>query len=229
MVEFNPTWYKKLITSTNEKNVLISNIADILQGKPHESCLEIGLGVYPFFAENLSNNFKRYTIVEKRRTETLLPRDVKLILDDWEKARLDEKFDVILASHVVYYFKNKRKAVEKMFASLNDNGRIIFVVNGKESDYGPIKLAFSKMIGERYVFAYDELMDFLKGRAVKQYTTPSEINFSSYEDLFETLRIFFDNYPEEYEDNKHRIIEYLKENIKGRKFILDQKIIEVEN
>jgi len=227
MVDFNPEWYKKLINSTNEKNVLISNIEEILQGKPHETCLEIGLGVYPFFAENLSSHFKEYIIVERRKTENLLPKGVKLVIDDWENVKLDEKFDVIIASHVVYYFKDKKRAIDKMFASLNDNGRVIFVVNGKESDYGPIKLAFSKMIGEKYHFTYDELINTLKGRIIKEYTRPSKIKFSSYEDLFETLRISFDNYAKEYQDHKKDFLEYFKENVKGNYFIIDQKIIEV--
>ena len=86
MVEFNPKWYKKLINSTNEKDFLVSKIADILQGKPHNSCLEIGLGIYPFFAENLSPKFKRYVIVEREKTENPVPKAANLLKGNWLKS-----------------------------------------------------------------------------------------------------------------------------------------------
>ena len=79
MVEFNLNWYKRLLESTNEKEVLVSKIASFLEGKPHESCLEIGLGISPYFAQNLSKYFKKYVIVEKRLIKEKLPKRVKLI------------------------------------------------------------------------------------------------------------------------------------------------------
>lgn len=228
VVEFNADWYQKFVQSTNEKELLVSKIAELLNGKPHNSCLEIGLGILPYFANQLANSFKQYKIVEKRIVNEPLTAGVSLINKDWEKLITDEKFDVVLASHVVYYFKNKRKAVQKMFDALNDNGRVIFVVNGKESDYGPLKFAFASMLGTTYKFTYDELMKLLKGRKVKEYTLPAVIRFNSYEDLYETLRLSFDSYPDEYERFRNKVIDYLKKNVRGGQFIIDQKIIEIE-
>ena len=227
MVEFNLDWYKTFIEKTNEKDLLVMKISELLEGKLHNSCLEIGLGISPYFAEKLAKLFKRYLIIEKRLMKTTVPKNVKLINKDWEKTKLNEKFDVIIASHVIYYFKDKKKAVEKMFNSLNKNGRIFFVVNGKSSDYGPLKLAFGKMINKKYEFTYDSLLKTLKGKKIKEYTLPSAMKFSSFEDLFKTLKLSFDSYPKQYEKSKKKIIEYLKENLKGKRFIIDQKIIEV--
>ena len=197
MVTFNKEWYKNLIAHTNEKDVLISQVSKIITNNPHESCLDIGLGVYPFFAEAFSSMFKRYIIVEKEDIKTNLPKGVELIKNDWESVSLDEKFDIIIASHVVYYFKNKKSAIEKMFLHLNEGGRIIFVVNGKESDYGPIKQAFSKMIGKEYLFTYDEVHKLLSEYDIKEYSYPSEIHYRDLNDLFEVLRITFDHYPKD--------------------------------
>jgi len=202
MVEFNLNWYKRLLEGTNEKEVLVSKIASFLEGKPHESCLEVGLGISPYFAQHLSKYFKKYIIVEKRFIDEKLPEGVELINKDWEELEIDQKFDVIIASHVIYYFNDKKKAFEKMFSQLKEGGRIFFVVNGNESDYGPLKLAFSKLIGEDYNFTYDELKELLKEKKIREYTLPSTINFTSYEDLFEILRISFDAYPDEYEKLK---------------------------
>jgi len=228
MVNFDPTWYNKFVQSTNEKDVLVNKIFDILAGKPHKSCLEIGLGTSPYFAQKLSKNFERYIVVERRVIEEELSNDVELVNDDWESVQLGEKFDAVIASHVIYYFKNKKSATEKMLNAVNEGGRVIFVVNGKESDYGPLKSFFSKSINEPYKFTYDELLEILKGRNIKEYTLPSEIRFSSFDELFDTLRLSFDNYPEEYQKLKPQIMEYFEKNIRGKKFIIDQKIIEIQ-
>ena len=181
MVEFVLDWYKKFIESTNEKDLLVSKVSDLLEGKPKNSCLEIGLGISPYFAEKLSKLFKKYLIVERRLFKEKLPQGVELIQEDWENIRLNEKFDLIIASHVIYYFKDQKKAIEKMFDSLTENGRIFFVVNGKSSDYGPLKYAFAKMIDSEYEFTYDNLISLLEGRKIREYTFPSVINFDSYE------------------------------------------------
>ena len=135
--------------------------------------------------------------------------------------------DVIVASHVIYYFRNKKKALAKMLASLNKDGRIFFVVNGSTADYGPLKIAFSKILDIKYEFTYDELKKLLQGKNFKEYTLPSVINFKTYEELHEILKLSFDTYPEEYEELKPQIIEYFKKNVRGKKFVIDQKIFEV--
>ena len=227
MVEFVINWYKKFIESTNEKDLLVKKVLDLLEGKLKNSCLEIGLGISPYFARELSKIFRRYAIVEKRLVKEKLPEGIELIQGDWEKVKLKEKFDVIIASHVVYYFKNRKEAIEKMLNSLNSGGRVFIIVNGKSSDYGPLKFAFAKMVNSEYEFTYDNLLKILEGKKIREYTFPSVINFNSYEELFEILRLSFDLYPKEYEKLKDKIISYFKENIKGNQFIIDQKIIEV--
>jgi len=226
-VEFNIDWYKNFIENTNEKNLLVKKISDLLEGKPVNSCLEIGLGISPYFAEGLAKTFNRYLIIEKRKFKGNIPKGVEVINADWGKIGLKESFDVIIASHVIYYFEDKKKAIKKMLRSLNKKGRIFFVVNGKSSDYGPLKSAFGEMVGVKYRFTYDDLIKLLSRRKFREYTLPSVIKFDSCEKLFETLRLSFDSYPDEYERMKDMVIKYFKENLRGNKFIIDQKIIEV--
>ncbi|MFA5048092.1 MAG: methyltransferase domain-containing protein [Patescibacteria group bacterium] len=227
MVEFNAVWYKKFIERSNEKDLLVNKISELLEGKPKGSCLEIGLGVSSYFAQKLSGLFKRYCIIEKEIFAGKIPENVELVQADWEDQEVDEKFDVIIASHVIYYFRNKKKALAKMFTSLNYDGRIIFVVNGDTADYGPLKLAFSKMLGIKYDFTYNELKRLLQGNNFREYALPSVIEFKTFDELHEVMRLSFDTHPEEYEKFKNKIVEYLKKNIKGNRFIIDQKIFEV--
>jgi len=227
MVEFNPSWYKKFIEKSNEKNLLVKKISELLDGKPKNSCLEIGLGISPYFAKKLSKLFNRYVIIEREVFNGEIPKNVKIIKADWEDKKIDEKFDVIIASHVIYYFRNKKKALAKMLASLNKDGRIFFVVNGNTADYGPLKIAFSKMLNVKYQFTYNNLKKLLQGKNFKEYTLPSVIDFKTYEELHKILKFFFDTYPEEYEKLKPQVIEYFRKNIRSKKFVIDQKIFEV--
>ncbi len=228
-VKFVVEWYKNLVSHTDEKSVLVEKISNLLEGRGFDSCLEIGLGISPYFARILAPKFKEYIIVEKRLMKKEMPRGIKLINNDWEKVNLKlKKFDVIIASHVIYYFKNKKKSLDKILEHLNPDGFAFIVVNGKSGDYGPLKLAFSKLVAADYKFTYDESMDLLKGKRIREYTVPSTIKFKNFEDLYQTLKISFDEWPSEYKRLKGEIIDYLKENIKSNKFVIDQKIIEIE-
>ena len=112
-----------------------------------------------------------------------------------------------------------------MFDFLSDDGIIVFVVNGKTADYGPLKIAFADFIGEKYKFTYDELLNLLEGHKYKEYTVPSMIDYNDYDDLFNTLKISFDLYPKEYVKLKDEIVSYLERNVLGEHFMIDQKII----
>lgn len=227
MVDFYRDWYDNLVAHSNEKGLLVDEISDLLKGKTHGSCLEIGLGTSAYFSERLSPFFEEYKIIEKNEFKEPLKQNVRFIHGDFEEHLFEKQFDVILASHVVYYFKDLSKTVKKIISLLKDDGHVYFVVNGNESDYGPLKNAFASFIDKPYTFTYDILKAGLKEFKTREYTTQASLSFDSYEDLYETLKLSFDLYPTEYEANKEGVIDWLKSNIKGDKFFIDQKIIEV--
>lgn len=227
MVDFYKDWYENLVAHSNEKGLLVEKISDLLKGKTHENCLEIGLGTSAYFSERLSGFFQEYWIIEKNEFNEPLKSNVKFIRADFEEFPFDRQFDVILASHVVYYFRDLPQTVKKIVDLLKIGGHAYFVVNGKESDYGPIKNAFAEFIDKPYTFTYDILKAELKGSKVREYTTQASLSFSSYEDLYSALKLSFDLYPTEYEANKEKMVDWLKSNVRGDKFFIDQKIIEV--
>lgn len=222
-VSFMADWYDRLVSRTNEKMILPDAIQSLLPS-PHASCLEIGLGTSPFFASKLGSLFSRYVIVEKEIDLDVVPEGIEFVKIDWESFETDERFDVIIASHVLYYFRDKKAAVEKMLEHLTENGRVLFVVNGKDGDYGPLKNAFSNLSGYPYVFTYDELTAILEGVPYEEVSVPSTVAFSSPEDLFETLRLSFDQYPEEYETHKSELLRYFKDTLPNGTFTINQKI-----
>lgn len=227
MVMFHRDWYEKLIARSNEKELLVKKIADLLKGRTYESCLEIGLGTSSFFSDNLGHLFHEYSIIEKEEFNGPLKKNVNFIRGDFDNYVFEKEYDVIIASHVVYYFADLSLAIEKINNLLANGGCAYFVVNGKESDYGNIKKAFSSMIDESYIFTYDSLKKGLKDFKFSEYTVRSSLNFSSYEDLFETLRLSFDLYPNQYQEQRDNVIQWLRNNVRGNKFSIDQKIIEV--
>jgi SAM-dependent methyltransferase len=227
MVDFYKDWYDNLISHSNEKGLLVEKISDLLKGKTHKDCLEIGLGTSAYFSERLQDYFEEYTIIEKEDFGGTLPEKVRFIKGDIESEIFNKKFDVIIASHVVYYFKDLEKTCEKIHELLNEGGRAYFVVNGKESDYGPVKDAFAAIINKPYTFTYDRLKQCLSEYKIREYTTQASLSFESPEDLYEAMRLSFDLYPKEYEANKEAVVDWLSNNVRGDKFFIDQKIIEV--
>lgn len=227
MVDFYKDWYDNLVAHSNEKGLLVEKISDLLQGKTHKNCLEIGLGTSAYFSERLQDFFQEYTIIEKEDFGGTLPEKVVFIKGDIETELFDKKFDVVIASHVVYYFTDLKTTCEKIFNLLAVGGHAYFVVNGKESDYGPVKDAFASIINEPYTFTYDKLKQCLSEYKTREYTTQASLSFESPEDLYETMRLSFDLYPRKYEENREKVIDWLSKNVVGDKFFIDQKIIEV--
>ncbi len=228
-VDFIEQWYDRLVARTNEKTILPDAIAEIIGQEQHQSCLEIGLGTAPVFANKLADRFQRYTIVEKHIDAMGLPQNTTFLKTDWESCELNTQYDVILASHVMHYFRNKPDAIQKILNHLTPNGIAIIVVNGKDADYGPLKQAFSRIIQHPYSFTYDELVSILGNRPYQEHSYSSTIAFSTPEDLFETLRLSFDQYPEEYEENKTAMLTYFANALPQNIFTINQKIFVVGN
>ena len=227
-VVFHSDWYDTLISKTNEKDVLRDQFQNIVKEQKLQSCLEIGLGTSPHFSEGIAPLVSRYVILEKEEFTGALPDKVTYIQEDWEKAELTETFDCIIASHVIYYFHDKARAVQKIIHSLTDKGTAIFVVNGRDGDYGPLKEFFADLIGEDVVFTYDEVHVLLKDYELKEISIPTTITFTDYDELYETLKLSFDKYPTEYLEHKTAVVRYLSESIRSGTFTINQKLLVVE-
>ncbi len=115
MVEFNSEWYRKLIENSSEKVSLVNVIKELLGKRTYGSCLDIGLGLYPFFAQQLSSNFKKYTIIEKEKIIATIPKNVKIVYDDWEDIKLNDKFDHDLA--LEFFSQKSEKYIDCLIAS----------------------------------------------------------------------------------------------------------------
>ncbi len=229
MVKFYENWYKDLLYNSNEKELLAQKILELHKTQRHASFLEVGMGTSPFFANKLGGFFDEYWIVEKKKSNIFFPDNVRFVHSDFEDFSCKRKFDGILLSHVIYYFSNLNKSIKRSIDLLHENGCAYFVVNGNDSDYGKIKKFFSEITKRPLIFTYDLLKNaIIKNYHVVEIPLPTKVFFDTYEDLFERLRLFFDLFPEEFEENKSSIISWLKKNVAVGEFCMNQKIFIVK-
>lgn len=225
-LKFEQDWYKSLIENGDEKSLIGKFIQKLFLEDKINNFLEVGMGTKPFFAYLLSSQVKNYKIVEKENLiDLLLPENTEFINDDFEKVVLKEKYDLILLSHVIYYFQNLKKSIGKAVSLLEKEGKAIFVVNGPFNDYGRLKKAFSEITNTSWTFTYDRLKECLHEFSYEEFSFESTIKFETFEDLYECTRLFFDVYPTEFNENKNAIITWMSNNIRNNEFKMDQKLI----
>lgn len=225
-MKFYPDWYENILKNSNEKTLLAEKIALLTKQYHPKKALEVGMGTAPIFSQKLSPLVDEYWIVEREPLKVKLPEKVNYIHANFEEAFFDQNFDLILLSHVVYYFTDLNQALQKIYQMLSPNGKAYFVVNGKEKDYGRIKQAFAEISDRSFEFTYDILMKNLKGYSVVEHSIDVAVKYADYENLYESLRLFFDLFPIEYQNHRNEIVDWLRNNIEGN-FIMNQKILEV--
>ncbi|NIG55586.1 methyltransferase [Chitinophaga sp. Cy-1792] len=222
---FNHQWFNNFLDQSDEKPVIIDAIRKILGRSPRQACLEIGAGTQPVFSLAFLEQFQQYTIVENDNIKLKLPTGVELLRQDWEQVQLSGQYDVIIASHVCYYFKDQRKAIRKMYDALSDDGMVIVVVNGQEGDYGALKQFFYQLINKTYEPTANRLSNAVADMQPITFTVPASIHYHDYTSLFNSLALFFDQYPDEYRRHQQEIIAWLSENLRHKPFRIYQKIM----
>ncbi|SHL35066.1 Methyltransferase domain-containing protein [Chitinophaga jiangningensis] len=222
---FNQQYFNEFTRQSDEKTIIINSIRKLIAHEKPQSCLEIGMGTTPVFHQQLGPYFQHYTVVEKNTDGVPLPAEVQVITCSWEEAQLSRQYDLIIASHVFYYFQHKQEAIDKMLSCLTENGMLIIVVNGQEEDYGPLKEYFYQNIQRDYQPTYPQVMRALAGKNHLTFSVPAAIHYPDHETLYHSLSLFFDQYPTPYRLHQHNIITYLRQTLGQRPFKLYQKII----
>ena len=121
--------------SSTEKGIELVKIGEIIAGLPHKRYfLDIGAGGGDLTIP-ISQSFNETTVVEPNgRQASFLTRrcpHFTVYNDVWEKLDLGSmRYDLILCSHVLYYIDESHwlTTIEKMYAHLEDGGRIAIVL-----------------------------------------------------------------------------------------------------
>ncbi|RAJ10695.1 methylase of polypeptide subunit release factors [Chitinophaga skermanii] len=228
-IVFNPQWYNNLVSRSNEKTLIINAIQKLAAMHKASSCLEIGMGTGKQFSDALAPLFDHYTIIEKYEHALTFHPNVAFIQSDWENVALTQQYDIIIASHVFYYFSDKAAAIHKMLNALTGKGILVLVLNGTGADYGKIKQFFTDLTGYPHTFAHDE---FLAIPGIKEqcltFTLPSVLHFNEPADLYQSLQLSFDHHAEAYAAHQAHITSFIADNFPGQ-FHIHQKLCLLSN
>jgi len=118
---------------TNEKNILTKKLTQLLEGKHVSKALDVGPGP-GLITEPVYQRCQELTLIEP------LAEYVPVLQEKFPSATIltqsfldfstNEKFDIILCSHVLYYFNNStlKIALDKLINLLSTSGILIIIL-----------------------------------------------------------------------------------------------------
>lgn len=188
--------FEDFINHSDEKLRVEQEIINILTKQNPLTLLNIGSGFDTISkSTNFANNLK-ITIVEKNTSyiQTYTDTNIEVIQADFEFWNTGKKFNAILASHVLFYLKNKKEAVRKVLSLLDQNGIVLFVCHEPAKDYKKLKDYVFGLKGKKYDYTYDTLKSILVelGADFEEVKVSCEINSKSVDELYKVLRLWFE-------------------------------------
>lgn len=133
--------------SSDEETVLTGKLLDYLGKRRYHSLLDIGAGDGSI-TQKLMPYFDEVTAIDRLDSNIYFLKslgiDAKKSL--WEDYQTDASFDIILASHLIYYFPlgNWVNEMIRMREFLEPDGQLLVVVNSAEGEYADFLRQFYK-------------------------------------------------------------------------------------
>jgi ubiquinone/menaquinone biosynthesis C-methylase UbiE len=197
-----------LIKYSNEKEVLSKEILNYFQPTKDMTFLDIGAGEGSI-TTNIASLVKETTAIESNHglANQLRQNSIKVIEADYQSIDLDKKFDLVLASHVIYYFEsvNWLSMVGKMYRGLNEGGKLCVVFFANSGGFYEL---FSEHYSEERIKAYKRALGFLdeiKNTGIELNVKKVESMFDMPEDVALDVFSFFSGC-----NNKERLKEFFK-------------------
>lgn len=225
MIKYNPDQFKLFLKYSDEKSKLVQAVEGIVTGRPG-SVLEIGSGPIPHFSRLLAPHSSRYVLLEPGKIEESLHDTVILKRKTWESFHPFLKYDTILASHVIAYFYDKKKQIDRMYGTLRNDGRLIIVENGLDSDFGDVLNMVALMEGYWGVdFNLPHVLEALEGKEYEEHTVNATLKVPDAETL---LNILFSQERVDRMKDERKILELLEQYVNGTSFNLENKLFIVK-
>lgn len=205
------TPFETFLRYSDEKERSSAKLAEILQEGPLDSpsILDIGTGTGEYLALSLSKvsdlTNPQLTLIEpsvdlvkhlKGQFPGLAPQVLNI---EFEQFTSNEKFDVVLASHIFYHFTSDSwpRQLERMLSYLKPHGRLI-IVGREEDDTYELKSRFKPVLlgkGVRVVLNKDVLAALPRKTTVSHYRAESQLTVPLDDSLEDTIAIveFFIN------------------------------------
>lgn len=131
--------FQKFMSWTNEKQKTFEAITHVIKNK-NESFLDIGAG-NGLLTKLLEKHFEHIVAIEPSKSMfnelqiNLNPEKSTLINEKFLNAKIEKKFDVILASHVFQYIGEPLKTMNRIKSLLKKDGLFLLVDHKKNSEY----------------------------------------------------------------------------------------------
>ncbi|MEX2515238.1 MAG: class I SAM-dependent methyltransferase [Candidatus Paceibacterota bacterium] len=206
--------FENFVNHSDEKQKVEQKIVDILNEHKPSNLLNIGSGFDTLSkADDFPQSIKDISIVEKNTSyvRDYMNTSKEVIHADFETWETDQKYDAIIASHVLYYFDNKKSAVEKVHNLLSDEGISLFVAHKPTKDYADLKNYVFDKKGKKYEYTYDKLTRTLDDLEIeyKQVDVDCKVSAGSVDELYKVLRLWLEMDLKSYYEFEHEIKEKL--------------------
>ena len=223
------------IRCSTEKGIELVKIGEIIAGLPHRRCfLDIGAGGGGLTIP-ISQSFNEVTVVEPNQKQaSFLKRrcpHFKIYNDFWEKANLGSKlYNFILCSHVLYYIEDGHwlTTIEKMYAHLEDGGRIAIVLQSPIGDVADFFNHFTHY-DVNILELWRDLIQHYGDDAIEVRYFMNEIWTESLEDMV-TIGLFLliDSRFKEYEEKIRRYFESHHKIAEGYRIMQDEILLVIK-
>ncbi|MGV8130929.1 MAG: methyltransferase domain-containing protein [Candidatus Pacearchaeota archaeon] len=202
--------FEDFVNHTDEKEKVEQAIIDILSNQNPRNLLNIGSGFDTLSSsKGFPDSIENITIVEKNTSyvQSYTQTRTEVVHADFEFWETDQKYDAILASHVLYYFNDKKAAIAKILSRLNSDGIAIFVSHEPSKDYKKLKDFVFGIHGKKYTYTYDKLSAILKELDcdVQEIKVDCTVQAKSPDELYKVLRLWLEMDLKTYYENEKDI------------------------
>lgn len=105
------------------KNIFLKRVNIICRFKKEGKALEIGCSTGLFLSLLQNKDWQVYGVeISKKSTEEAQKRGVKVIIDDFMKVNINEKFDAVILNHTLEHLENLVAVIKKVNSLLNPGG-----------------------------------------------------------------------------------------------------------
>ncbi len=212
---------------TNEKLLLTKQLIQILSPNHGDSVLDIGCGEGHLLKE-LSKTVKQSMGIEpdpemiKLAKNNLKGTNSQLIQTTFENFGIEQKFTIVIASHVFSFFRDKEAIVNKIIDLTKKNGKITMILHSSKDDQLQLLSQVNSQLGRSCDhMTAEDMFSYLEKRGLKPKLEKLEtkITFHNFDDVLKMSYFLFRIKPTEINSTLSQILRNLINNYQKNKEI----------
>lgn len=175
-------------------------------------------------SKSLTKNFANIVFLDVEEFD-FSPQE-RFIRSSFEEVELDEKFDLILSSHVWgHFYRNNTFSFcfKKALDLLKQNGKLIIVHNSNKDFTGKL-IEFAKILFDQIEF--DVFLDeFLEGVNYKESYFDVSLSAETFGELAELVQVLLVVPDDMFYSKIDEMTEFLKMNLEKPEFLINQRLL----